>query len=173
MATGSNLFVLTTTTSTFVEVPLRHLRNSRWPVSNFNQPAKPALYQQLLMNYAQSQRTRLNTTKPKRLTRTGMQAASHSSPAINKSLRTTIKSRYQQLGQTPMYTITNEALDVQDQEAKDPSIPLPQRHRPKVSKKPQTRSPRHDEGVEGGQGGEEGYCINWDLCLLVKAKTCW
>ena len=69
-----------------------------------------------------------------------------------------------------MYTITDEALDVQDQEAKDPPIPLPQRHRPKVSKKPQTRSPWHDEGVEGGQGGEEGYCVNWDLCLLVKAK---
>jgi hypothetical protein len=66
----------------------------------------------------------------------GMQAASHSSPAMNKSLRATIKSRYQQLGQTPMYTITDEALDVQDQEAKDPPIPLPQRHRPKIPKKP-------------------------------------
>ena len=69
-----------------------------------------------------------------------------------------------------MYTITNEALDVQDQEAKDPPIPLPQRHRPKVPKKPQTRSPRHDEGIEGSQGGEEGYCVNWEFCVLVKVK---
>jgi hypothetical protein len=65
-----------------------------------------------------------------------MQAASHSSSAINKSLRATIKSRHQQLRQTPIYTITDKALDVQDQEAKDPPIPLPQRHRPKVPQKP-------------------------------------
>src|SRR5271155_1731686 len=86
-------------------------------------------------------------------------------------LRAIIENRDQRLGRTPVYINANAALDVQDQEAKDPPIPLPQRHRPKVSKKPQTRSPWHDEGVEGGQGGEEGYCVNWDLCLLVKVKV--
>ena len=85
-------------------------------------------------------------------------------------LRAIIENCDQRLGQTAVYTNANAMFDVQDQEAKDPPIPLPQRHRPKVSKKPQTRSPRHDEGVEGGQGGEEVYCVTWDLCLLVKAK---
>jgi hypothetical protein len=66
---------LTTTTTSLTELPLRHLQNSRWPVSNFNQPAKLAIYKQLLTSHAQSQRTRLNTTKPKRRTRTGMRAS--------------------------------------------------------------------------------------------------
>jgi hypothetical protein len=70
-----------------------------------------------------------------------------------------------------VYTIANGVLDVQDQEAKDPPIPLSQRHGPKVPKKPQTRSPRHDEGVEGGQGGEEGYCVNWGIARAGESEN--
>lgn len=50
---------------------LRHLRPSRWPVSIPKHAEQIALLEQVLTHHAQSRRTRLNTTKPRRRTRTG------------------------------------------------------------------------------------------------------
>jgi hypothetical protein len=63
-----------------------------------------------------------------------------------------------------LVTIANPVAVLQDQEAKDPPIPLPKRHRPQVPKKSQARPAWHDEGAEGGQGGKErcgmiGKCV--------------
>jgi hypothetical protein len=122
---------------------------------------------------AQSQRTRPNTTRPKRRTGMGM-------PTLIPCLLSILAKPQRKFLCAPLrhsparknfpsYPRLNLLIkigDLQDQEAQDPPISLSQRHRPQVPKKPQTRSARYDEGAEGSQGGKEGRCVRGGFATL-------